>query len=321
MMRQITTIFILILGCCQLFGQANFEQKDIERIAKNKVKIQTQWSYDYKDGKPVAKGYISAQTLFDKKGNIVEVINFKSDGTITSVITYTYDDKGKKTSYSRYKGNKEQLTYNQKYVYDPKGYKAIESGFDGSSAFYNSFTYDPKGSLLEIKYTTDKTVTEKRVFKYSGNVTEMNVLSPSNTILSKEITTYDNKKNILEEVKYIQNDVTQKYNYQYNPQGKKIEESKINFGNLAYLRKYSYDKGGNMIKIMEKTPEGQEYVAFEYKYDAKDNVTEERWTKSPTAEYSKKEHTYDANNLLTESECYFASYKFSVLYKYSYQYF
>ncbi|HEX2935170.1 MAG TPA: hypothetical protein VHO72_07435, partial [Bacteroidales bacterium] len=61
--------------------------------------------------------------------------------------------------------------------------------------------------------------------------------------------------------------------------------------------------------------------AFEYKYDAKGNVTQERWTKSADAEYSKKEHKYDANNLLTESDCYFASYKFSVLYKFSYQYF
>jgi hypothetical protein len=321
MMKQIATLLILVLGYSHLFGQADFEQKDRERIAKNKVKIQTQWSYDYKDGKPSTKGYISAQTLFDTKGNITQVINYKNDGTISSVITYTYDNKGNKTSYSRYKGNKEQLTYNQKFVYDAKGQKAIESGFDGSSAFYNSFIYDPKGNLQEIKYTTEKTVTEKRVFKYSGNVTEMNVLSPTNTILSKEITTYDNKKNILEEVKYVQNNETQKYNFQYNPQGKKIEESKINFGNLAYLRKYSYDKSGNMFKIVEKTPEGKEYVSFEYKYDAKGNVIDERWTKSSDAEYSKKEHKYDAHNLLTESDCYFASYKFSVLYKFAYQYF
>jgi hypothetical protein len=36
--KQITTIFILVLGYCHLFGQADFEQKDRERIAKNKVK-------------------------------------------------------------------------------------------------------------------------------------------------------------------------------------------------------------------------------------------------------------------------------------------
>jgi hypothetical protein len=320
-MKKILILLFIVSGYGFLYGQANFEKQDIERIAKNNVKIQTQWSYDYVNGKLASKGYISSQSLFDKKGNIIEIINFKNDGKITSVITYTYDDKGNKTSYSRYKGNKEQLTYNQKYVYDPRGNKALESGFDGSSAFYNSFVYDKMGNLQEIKYTTEKTVTEKRVFKYNGNVTEMNVLSPTNIILSKEITTYDNKKNILEEEKYVQNNVTQKYKYQYDPQGKKIEESKINFGNLAYLRKYTYDKQSHLLKIIEQTAEGKEYTSFEYKYDLKGNVIDERWTKSPDAEYSKKEHKYNANNLLIESDCYFASYKFSVLYKYSYQYF
>lgn len=320
-MKQILILLWVVFGYSCLFGQANFEKQDIARIAKNLVKIQTQWSYDYKNGAPVSKGYISAQTLFDKKGNIIEIINFKNDGNITSVITYTYDDRGNRTSYSRYKGNKQQLTYNQKYVYDPRGNKALESGFDGSSSFYNSFVYDKTGNLQEIKYTTEKTITEKRVFKYNGNVTEMNVLSPTNVILSKEITTYDTKKNIIEEEKYVQNNVTQKYNYQYDPQGKKVEESKINFGNLAYLRKYTYNKQGNLLHISEQTPEGKEYTSFEYQYDAKGNAIEERWTKSPGAEYSKKSHTYDVKNLLLESDCYFASYKFYVLYKYSYQYF
>jgi hypothetical protein len=304
-----------------IVAQVNFDEKDRDRIAKNKVKIQNQWSYDYVNGKPSTKGYISAQNTFDANGNVIQIINYKSDGSITSVVLYSYNKKGNRASYTRYKGNKTQLTYSQKYIYDDKEKKIAESGFDGMSNFLNTFIYDNFGNLIEIKYTADKQVTEKRLFKYIGNKTETNVVSPANIILAKEITTYDNKKNILEEAKYVKTNIAQKYNYTYDQQNKKIEETKLNFGNLAYRKKYVYDANGNVLKISEENADGKSFVAFEYKYDAKNNVIEERWTKDAASEYSKKSHKYDSNGLLIESDCYFASYKFAVLYKYTYQYF
>jgi len=320
-MRKLFLFVILFGQLVQLFGQANFETKDRVRIAKNKVKKQVQWSYDYVNDKPSAKGYIGASTTFDKNGNIAEIINYKADGKVTSVLTYTYNNNNNKTSYSRFKGNKETLTYKQTIVYDSKGNKTSETGFDGVSYFANSFTYDTNNKLIEIKYTTDNTVTEKRIFKNSGNNTEMTVVGPTNTILSKEISTYDGKKNILEEIKYVQDNVTQKYNYSYDPAGKKVEETKQHFGNLAYKRKYIYDGAGNILKITEEKPAIKVYTAFEYKYDPSNNVTEESWVKENSTDYSKKTHKYDSKGLETESDCYFASYKFSVLYKFTYEFF
>jgi YD repeat-containing protein len=194
-----------------------------------------------------------------------------------------------------------------------------ESGFDGMSHFLNIFVYDPAGKLSEIKYTTDKIVTEKRVFKYFDNKAELNILSPTNTILSKELTSYDTKENILEELKYIQGNVSQKFNYQYNINDKKIEETKVNFGNFSYRKKYVYENDGKLLQIIEETPENQTYIPFEYKYDSHGNVIEERWTKDSSSEYSRKKHTYDSKDLLIETDFFSASYNFSVLYKYTYQ--
>lgn len=320
-MRRLFLLVLLIGQIVQGYGQANFETKDRQRIAKNKVKKQVQWSYDYVNDKPNTKGYIGASTTFDKNGNITEVINYKADGKVTSVLTYTYDNNNNKTFYSRFKGNKETLTYKQTIVYDAKGNKISETGFDGVSNFANTFIYDANNKLSQIKYTTDNAVTEKRIFKYTGNNSEMTVVSPTNTILSKEINVYDGKKNILEEVKYIQDNITQKYNYSYDPAGKKVEETKQHFGNFAYKRVYTYDGGGNILKITEEKPANKIYTAFEYKYDAAGNVIEEKWVKENFTDYSKKTHKYDAKGLETESDCYFASYKFSVLYKYTYEFF
>ena len=147
-MKQLSIIFILISYTLSLTAQANFDEKDRERISKNKVKIQNQWSYDYKDGKPSTKGYISAQNLFDSNGNLIQIINYKSDGSITSVVTYTYNRKGNRASYTRYKGNKKQLTYSQKYTYDDKDKKIAESGFDGMSNYLNTFIYEILVSLI-----------------------------------------------------------------------------------------------------------------------------------------------------------------------------
>ena len=183
------------------------------------------------------------------------------------------------------------------------------------------YCYDNFGNLIEIKYTSDRQITEKRMFKYFGNKTETNVVSPSNIILAKEITTYDNKKNILEEAKYVKTDIAQKYNYTYDQENKRIEETKLNFGKLAYRKKYVYDANGNILKITEEDANGKSFVAYEYKYDGNNDVIEEMWTKSSTSDYSHKKHKYQPNGLLSESDCYFASYKFAVLYKYTYQYF
>jgi hypothetical protein len=324
MKKNYTLILFLLIGNLGLmFSQENFEAKEKESIVKNKVKIQSQWSYDYENGRPSTKGYISMQTTYDLSGNILEVINYKSNGEITSVSSYTYNKDGDQTSWTRYKGKKQDnnISYTQKIILDEKGRKLAETGFDGSSNFSNNFLYDSQDRVVEIKYTTDRALNERRVLSYSANKKEMTIYNAAGSITSKEITTYDSKGNILEETKYIQNNVSQKSDYQYTATGKKSQETKVSHGTLSYRKKYIYDKLENLLKIMEDTPDGKSYASYIYQFNDKGFVIEERWTKNADSEYSKKSHKYNEKGLRTETDSYSASYKFSVLYKYTYQYF
>ena len=254
-----------------------------------------------------------------KNGNPVEILNYDTKGTVTSVVVYTYDVKNNKTSYSRFKGNREKLSYSQSIKYDEKGNKIVESGFDGASVFNNTFTYGANGKVSEIKYTSDKVLSEKRSFKYIGNTTEMSILSPANVLISKEISILDSKNNVLEETKYVQDNVAQRSNYAYDPSGKKLEETKESLGTLVYRRKYTYLPTGNLSQIAEEKVGVKNFISYQYKYDAKGNAVEIKWAKDPGKEYSKKTNKFDAKDLLIETEFYNATYKLNVLYKYTYE--
>jgi len=318
-MKKIFFVLLFFLNLIQIFGQGDFESKDRERISRNNIRKQTQWEYDYINGSPSTNGYRCATTTYDKNGNAIEVANYDSKDSVTSFIVYTYDSKNNRTSYSRFKGKRSQLSYNKNIKYDEKGNKVVESGFDGASVFNNTFAYDPNGKVLEIKYTTDKSLSEKRTFKYSGNSTEMSILSPSDVVLSREISILDSKNNVLEETKYVQNNVAQKSNYTYDPTGKKVEEIKENLGTLVYRRRFVYSPTGSLVQISEEKPGIKPFITYQYKYDPKGNVIEEKWVKDAGKEYSTKSHKYDAKGLLTETEFYNATYKLNVTYRFTYE--
>lgn len=312
-------LFTLILICSVgVNGQDNLEKKEKARMASNKIKKQTQWAYDYVDGKPSSKGYISVVTTYDKSGNATEIVNYKVDGKITSILNYAYDAKGNKTSFTRYQGNREKLTYSQKIVYDAKGNKMTETGFDGASNFKNTFKY-LNDKLVEIRYTTDNILTEKRIFTYSGANTEIAIVGPDGKPLAKELNIYDSRKNLIEESRLADRDVTQKMQYQYDPQNQVVEETKHRYGNFSYKKKYTYDNSGNLLKVEDVKTDGKTVILNNYTYDSKGNILEEKWRKENSTDDSYKKYTYNEKGLYTEMDCYFASYKFNVLYKFTYE--
>lgn len=308
----------LILICSAVNGQDNLEKKERERMTVNKIRKQTQWAYDYVDGKPSSNGYISCVTTYDKNGNAVEIVNYKSDGKITSILNYTYDARSNKTSYTRFQGNRERMTYSQKIVYDAKGNKMSETGFDGASNYRNTFKY-VNDKLAEIVYTTDNFVTEKRLFDYNGVNTEISIVGTDGKPMAKELNIYDSRKNLIEESRLADRDVTQKMQYQYDPKNQVVEETKHRYGNFSYKKKYTYDTAGNLLKVEDVKADGKSIVVNNYTYDSQGNILEERWRKENSTDDSFKKYTYNDKGLYTSMDCYFASYKFFVLYKYTYE--
>lgn len=317
-MKNYLLIALILIGSAAVKGQDNLEKKEKERMAVNKIKKQTQWAYDYVDGKPSSKGYVSCVTAYDRGGNAVEIVNYKSNGEISSILNYTYDSKGNKTSYTHYKGNREILTYNLKIKYDAKGNKLTETGFDGSSNFVNTFRY-LNGKLIEIIYTSDKVLTEKRAFSYKNSNTEISILNADNREIAKEINIYDTRKNLIEESRLANKDVTQKKEFIYDPQNQVIEETNHRYGNFSYKKRYSYDNDGNLLKVEDLKPDGKAVVIYSYDYDSKGNIQQEKWRKDNSGNDSYKKYVYNDKGLYTSMDCYFATYKFSVLYKYTYE--
>ena len=95
-MRISFIIFLLALvaksGLCQ-----NVEIIDKERISKNKIRLQTLYEYDYKNGVKDSKGTKARIDSFDTKGNKVEQVNYKASGMVHFIVTYKYDVAGNKT--------------------------------------------------------------------------------------------------------------------------------------------------------------------------------------------------------------------------------
>lgn len=317
-MKNLFLIALVLLNTAVISAQDNLEKKERERMAVNKVKKQTQWAYDYVNGKPSTNGYVSCVTSYDKNGNAVEIVNYKNDGKITSILNYTYDAKGNKTSYTRYKGNREKLTYSQKIQYDANGKKLSETGFDGASNYVNNFIY-ANGRLSEIKYNSDNALTEIRKFQYNKNQTDIIITNATAQVVAKEVNVYDTNKNLVEEARYANQDVTQKKNYEYDPKGNIVEETKQQYGNFSYKKKYTYDKNSNLLKVEDVKADGKTVVSNNYSYDAKGNIIEEKWRKENTTEDSYKKYSYNEKGLYTSMDCYFSSYNFYVLYKYTYE--
>lgn len=319
-MKKSFILLLLIGNLIQMSAQiTGTEAKERERMFKNKVIRQTQWQYDYINGKPTIQGIKNSVSSFDKNGNLIQLINYDVNGKCRSVVVYTYDNNNNKTSYSRFSDSLKTLTYNQKILYNQKGLKVAETGFDGASAFTNTFTYNDQDKISTIIYKSDNRITEQRVFKHTRNTTEMTIMNANNVVLSKETTMFDNKNNVLEETKYVQDNVTQRSSYSYDPvTGKKVEESKENLGNLAYKRKYTYNAQGFITQITEEKQDVKPFISYMYKYDAKGNLIEEKWTKEPNSEYSTKSHKYDTKGLLVETESYNATFKVPVIYRYTY---
>lgn len=305
-------------------AQYDFSAKERDRMAKARVRTQTQWTYDFVDGKPSDKGYKSSVTKYNTKGNITEITNYDDKGTIISFIVYQYDSRGNKVNYEQYKGNREKLQYSQKIVYDAKGNKIREYGYDGATVYSNTFKYDDNGRLSEIHYTIDNVLVEKRVLAYSGNKTEIRMYDAGNNLTFKQENTYNNKGSLVSEVKTGgTGNVVHTLDLQYNNLGDLMEEVKMRAGDkLDYQKSYQYDSENRPIREETINLDGTKFVSHEYQYNSQGDLILETWKKTEKAkESSSKKFTYDTKGLVSDTDCYYATYQLRSLYKYTYEFY
>jgi len=323
-MKSFALLLFMFVWLNPVVAQYDFDAKEKERMAKGRVKVQTQWTHDFVDGKFSAKGYKSSVTKYDTRGNIKEVINYNEKGAVISVVVYEYDSRDNKVNYERYQDSRKRLIYSQKIMYDSKGNKIREYGFDGTSSYNNTFKYNENGKLDEINYTINNVPIEKRTFYYSGNKTEILIYDKSNNLLYRQENTYNDNGLLVSELKAgSKGNMVHSLNLQYNNAGDLMEEVKMRADEkLDYQKSYLYDSENRLIREETINLDGTKFVSHEYQYNSQGDLVFETFKKTESAkEPSTKKYSYDTNGLLTNMDCYYATWPLKSLYKYTYEFY
>ncbi|GEM_PF-6864175 len=330
-------LFILLLSFCTIVSfSAENGMKD--KMRKNKVKSQIQWSYKYIKGKPSKKGSKISKTWFDANGNVTKKVNYNRSGQETLVMTYKYDDgSGEKTQFESYDVG-EKATFKQSFVYQ-NGKKVKESivettnvsGNNSSNEIEITYKYDNKGRLKEVKKkdAVDFSILSKWVYSYtdnSENVKEYDkgkyqtksttkIFDGNRNIVSETIDVYDYKTGEKRHVRIL-------ISNKYNKKNMLTEMIKIVDDSFTEKLIYTYDLHGNVTQISKETPVEQPYVNNIYEYDKDLNLKKESWYEGKNIEnYSKKTLRYDRKGNMVETTYFYARYNYQILYKYTYEFF
>ena len=322
--KSFLILFLLFNWINPTNAQYNFEAVEKNRMAKARVRTQTEWTHEYVSGRPAARGHISTVTRFDPRGNPVEISNFNEAGRVISLIIYQYDTRDNRVNFERYQGNREKLITSVRTVYDARGNITREHGFDGANQFNTTYTYDANGRLTEILYTENNAVTERRQLTYSGNRTEISIFNSANALTFRQVNTFNERGALVSEVRTsAQGAVTHSLNMQYNSAGNLIEEVRRRENNrLDYQKNYQYDRDNRPTRIETTSANGTKFVANEYQYNTIGDLLVESFRRNERAtEPSTNRFTYDSRGLYTEKDSYFATHRFRSLYKYNYEFY
>lgn len=324
-MRVSVFIIFLSLVFTNAFSQIRNEDKDRIRISQNKILKSIQWTHKYVQGKANPNGYITTETNYDKKGNPVEVVNYKSTGIISSKLNYKYDQNNNKIEFIQYqKLNKPDLevAFKQAFQYDNNGNKKIEVGFDGATGYTINYSYlsDNKPKDI-IKYNSSRVIIEKWEYSYSDNIQTINIFKMDKLDRSI-IRKFDTKGNITEEVnKNSAGKELQKTTNDYNSENLLTSSSEYFSGKLVKKLVYKYNTDNQITEITQINPDNSKTLNRSNSYDNQGNLIEEKWFDGIPDDLSSRKFKYDKKSNVIEVETYYSDYKYKVLYKFNYEYY
>jgi len=317
--------FLILFSVFALLGnvkaQYDFEAVERERMARARVRTQTQMTHDYADGRPAVRGWRSAVTTFDTRGNITEIVNYNREGKIILRVVSRYDNRNNLISLQRF-NEKNEERYSQRNTFDAAGNKVRESGFNGVAQYNNTFTYDTNGRLTEIRYMEGSALVERREFRYTGNRIEILIFGANNSQQYRQENTYNDRGLLVSEVRTggAANNVVHALTMQYNGLGDMTEEVRRRANNvMEYQKIFHYDSSNRPIKTETVNPDGTRFVSQEHQFNAQGNLIQKSWRKNNRTEASTEKYTYDARGLYTDVDSFFASFNLNTLYKYIYE--
>lgn len=153
------------------------------------------------------------ENKYDSKGNKIESIKYDSDGSISYIVTYIYDEYGNMIEYSgKYPDGK--LFMRDISRYNKDGFKIEETlFFETKIASNESYRYDDIGNMIEsISYKSDGRISHKFLYKRDehGNLIESKLYN-ANGIIDRVWSCeykYDKRGNWINQIRYDDNNPT-----------------------------------------------------------------------------------------------------------------
>lgn len=296
-------LILFFVGNINIMGQSTFnlkkksdfisqEDKEQDKIIRLKVKVRYLYSDYYVNGEIPKEQTLARKEVYNKKGLLVDKIEFSGDGYVDTRYMFTYDSKGRPI-----KGE----TYNQY----------------GKIVLTQVSKYDSKGNEIErvLIETKRKKTSTKTTFKYDSNNNLISVKNYSNKgiLTGEEYITYKNGKRDLTLVKDASGKVLLEMKPEYNSMGKLVKDVRKNSEvNVAFT--YKYDEQGNMIEMIDH--ETKRY----YSFNSQGNVTEHKLYLLDGRRQLRMVFTYNDNGLQNEQIRYDNDEKPVIYAKYEYEF-
>jgi YD repeat-containing protein len=272
------------------------------------------------NGKEVEINRRSHQKIvYDRRGNEIERINFKPDGSIENRAVQLIDADGHIRGWEEYEteadGKKERLTGRSEWIYDEKGNRVEVRVYNNAELTQRTTaSYDLAGHVLEEMMATDNgtwKVTKKHDYDVGGRLTR--TLVDTNGRIELIDQGYDDSDNLMSYKSSSsdgQNGSTTRY--AYDASGREIER----IGEDALTKSQlitSYDSQGRVSRrvtrfeykrpnmFMSHAPEPG---TVEFRYQADNQVVEER-VYSPEGTLKRRTiNSYDQNGKM-QSQVYY----------------
>jgi hypothetical protein len=228
-MKRLTSFAALLLClvvCAPLIDAQTISDWRRDQLAGSVRSVQIEFAEaNMVNGKLIeSKRWPRQRVTYNARGQEVERVNFKEDGSVEDTSINRYDSEGRMIG----NGDAKKDQYHSIIEYDSKGKRTEVRGYDGNVLqIREAYTYDDKGRKIEQSRFADGGAYHERItyaFNSAGQPTEMATYY-SGTLSQKHLKTYDGAGNLIKEASF---------NYQFPGQNSTVE--------------YVYDKAGRMIE-------------------------------------------------------------------------
>ncbi len=199
----------------------NIDAEEREYISASKINSIEKINFTLdSNGKPIDGEKLSTLN-YNSNGFLTETIIYSLDGTVKDKYTYEYDKNGRRIKTSRYSDG--QLLNSYKYDYNEFGNKIKAYSYNpaGELEEYYLYKYDGEGNLVEEDWFS---ASGEKIYSVEndyddGVKTRTSTYDKNNDLIFEYVFKYDQKGNIIEEIKYDVNGEQTgliQYVYKYN---------------------------------------------------------------------------------------------------------